>query len=163
MFMLTPELTILAIVGVIALIALWYWRYAKAGPNEILVVSGFGRHRFVKGGKFVWPIFQRVQRLSLALLTLEVSASNAYTKQGVKLSVDGVAQVKIKSDKESIQLAAEQFLGKPADEIKRVALQVIDGYMRAILGTLSVEDVYLTRAEYAHLRDFIKEEEKKQP
>ncbi|MCX7669120.1 MAG: SPFH domain-containing protein, partial [Anaerolineae bacterium] len=76
-------------------------------------------------------------------------ASDAYTKQGVKLMVDGVAQVKIKSDPDSIRLAAEQFLGKPPEEIKRVALQVIDGYLRAILGTMSVEDVYLSRKEFA--------------
>jgi len=63
--------------------------------------------------------------------------------------VDGVAQVKIKSDEDSIRLASEQFLGKPASEIGRIALQVIDGYLRAILGTLSVEDVYLSRAEFS--------------
>lgn len=142
-------LIVLGLVILAALIALWYWRYAKAGPNEVLVVSGRGRYRFVRGGTFVWPIWERVQSLSLALLTLDVHAADAYTQQGVKLLVDGVAQVKVKSDEESIQLAAEQFLGKPAEEIKRVALQVIDGYMRAILGSLSVEDVYLTREEFA--------------
>jgi len=140
---------ILGIAILAGLIALWYWRYAKAGPNEVLVVSGRGRYRFVRGGTFVWPIFERVQSLSLALLTLDVHAADAYTKQGVKLMVDGVAQVKVRSDEESIRRAAEQFLGKPTDEIRRVALQVIDGYMRAILGTLSVEDVYLTREEFA--------------
>ena len=142
-------LVVLGIIVLAGLIALWYWRYAKAGPNEVLVVSGRGRYRFVRGGTFVWPIFERVQSLSLALLTLDVHAADAYTKQGVKLMVDGVAQVKVKSDEESIRRAAEQFLGKPVDEIRRVALQVIDGYMRAILGTMSVEDVYLTREKFA--------------
>ncbi|RME42493.1 MAG: flotillin family protein [Chloroflexi bacterium] len=150
---MTTATTAVLIIGGIAiiagLVALWYWRYTKAGPNEVLVVSGRGRYRFVRGGTFVWPILERVQSLSLALLTLDVHAADAYTKQGVKLMVDGVAQVKVKSDEESIRLAAEQFLGKPADEVKRVALQVIDGYMRAILGTMSVEDVYLTREEFA--------------
>ena len=142
-------LIVLGLAILAGLIALWYWRYTKAGPNEVLVISGRGRYRFVRGGAFVWPIVERAQSLSLALLTLDVHAADAYTKQGVKLLVDGVAQVKIKSDQESISLAAEQFLGKPAEETKRVALQVIDGYMRAILGTMSVEDVYLTREEFA--------------
>ncbi len=142
-------LIVLAAILVIALIALWYWRYTKAGPNEILVVSGRGRYRFVRGGTFVRPIVERAQTLSLALHTLDVNAADAYTKQGVKILVGGVAQVKVKSDDESIRLAAEQFLSKPSDEIGRVALQVIDGYLRTILGTLSVEDVYLQRAEFA--------------
>jgi flotillin len=150
--MTTATIVTLIVIGiaiVIGLIALWYWRYTKAGPNEVLVVSGRGKHRFVRGGTFVAPIRERARTLSLALLTLDAHAADAYTKQGVKLMVDGVAQVKIKSDDESIRLAAEQFLGKPTEEIKRVALQVIDGYMRSILGTMSVEDVYLTRKEFA--------------
>lgn len=153
MFTLTPAaiawIIILGLAIIVGLIALWYWRYTKAGPNEILVVSGRGRHRFVRGGTYVRPISERAQTLSLALLTLDVHAADAYTKQGVKLMVDGVAQVKIKSDDESLHLAAEQFLGKPPEDIKRVALQVIDGYMRALLGTMSVEDVYLTREQFA--------------
>lgn len=143
------SIVVAALVIIAALIALWYWRYAKAGPNEVLVVSGRGKYRFVRGGTFVWPIWERVQSLSLALLTLEVHAADAYTKQGVKLMVDGVAQVKIQGGEDSIRLAAEQFLGKPPDEVKRVALQVIEGYMRASLGAMSVEDVYLTREAFA--------------
>jgi flotillin len=142
-------IVVAVVVVIAALVALWYWRYAKAGPNEVLVVSGRGKYRFVRGGAFIWPILERVQSLSLALLTLEVHAGDAYTKQGVKLMVDGVAQVKIKSDEDSIRVAAEQFLGKPAEEVRRVALQVVEGYMRAILGTMSVEDVYLSREDFA--------------
>lgn len=150
--MSTTAVAVLVTVGIAViagLIALWYARYVKAGPNEVLVVSGRGKYRFVRGGTFVWPILERVQSLSLALLTLEVHAGDAYTKQGVKLMVDAVAQVKVKSGTDSISLASEQFLGKPADEVRRVALQVIEGYVRAILGTMSVEDVYLTREAYA--------------
>ncbi|MFQ5594540.1 MAG: flotillin family protein [Anaerolineae bacterium] len=146
---ITAILIIIGIAIIAGLIALWYWRYTKAGPNEVLVVSGRGRYRFVRGGTFVAPILERAQSLSLALLTLDVHAGDAYTKQGVKLMVEGVAQVKVKGDEASIRLAAEQFLGKPADEVRRVALQVIDGYMRAILGTMSVEDVYLSREKFA--------------
>ena len=150
---MTPaQITLLIIAGaafLIGLIALWYWRYTKAGPNEVLVIYGRGKYRFVRGGAFVRPIVERAQTLSLGLQTLDVNAADAYTKQGVKVLVDGVAQIKIKSDEKSISLAAEQFLSKPTNEIGQVALQVIDGYLRAIIGTLSVEDVYLNRAEFA--------------
>lgn len=157
-------LVILAAAVVLAgLIVLWGWRYTKAGPNEVLIVSGRKRsyndadgkkrtagYRMVRGGgTFVWPIRERVQRLSLELLTVEVRTPEAYTGQGVKVMVDAVAQVKVKSDDVSIVRAAEQFLSTGPETIRRVALQVIEGHLRAILGALSVEDVYLRRAEFA--------------
>ena len=151
------------VLGVLArLLALWAWRYTKAGPNEVLIISGRKRkvidpdgrkrvvgYRLVRGGAFVWPILERVQRLSLELLTIEVQTADAYTAQGVRMVVDAVAQVKVKGDEASIALAAEQFLSKSKDDIRRVALQVIEGHLRAVLGTMSVEDLYLRRAEFA--------------
>ena len=76
---------IIGAIAIIALIALWYWRYTKAGPNEVLIVAGLGRYRFVRGGTFVLPIFERAMTLDLGLQTLDVHASDAYTKQGVRL------------------------------------------------------------------------------
>lgn len=156
------------VIGVIiaviaALIALWAWRYTKAGPNEVLIVSG-RKHsykdaagqkhtrgfRIVRGGgTLVWPVRERVQSLSLELLTVEVRTPEAYTAQGVKLMVDAVAQVKVKSDDQAIITAAEQFLSKGPDAISRVALQVVEGHLRAVLGSYALEDVYLKRAEFA--------------
>ncbi len=160
-----PAPLIIAIVSaiVVALVAVWAWRFTKAGPNEVLIVSGRKRtyqdaegkkqatgYRMVRGGgTFVWPARERVQRLSLELLTVEVRTPEAYTAQGVKVMVDAVAQVKVKSDDESIVRAAEQFLSTGSETIRRVGLQVIEGHLRAVLGTLSVEDVYLKRAEFA--------------
>jgi len=153
----------LAAVFVAALIALWAWRYTKTGPNEVLIVSGRKRtfkgedgrkqavgYRLVRGGgTLVWPIREQVQRLSLELQTVEVQTPEAYTAQGVKVLVDAVAQVKVKGDERSIVRAAEQFLSTGAETIRRVALQVVEGHLRAVLGALSVEDVYLKRAEFA--------------
>ncbi|MFZ8843087.1 flotillin family protein [Thermoflexus sp.] len=152
----------LALAVLAGLIALWAWRYTKAGPNEVLIISGRKRkvvdpdgrkrvvgYRLVRGGAFVWPILERVQRLSLELLTIEIQTADAYTAQGVRMVVDAVAQVKVKGDDASIALAAEQFLSKSKDDIRRVALQVIEGHLRAVLGTMSVEDLYLRRAEFA--------------
>jgi flotillin len=152
----------LALAVLAGLIALGAWRYTKAGPNEGLIISGRKRkvvdpdgrkrvvgYRLVRGGAFVWPILERVQRLSLELLTIEIQTADAYTAQGVRMVVDAVAQVKVKGDEASIALAAEQFLSKSKDDIRRVALQVIEGHLRAVLGTMSVEDLYLRRAEFA--------------
>ena len=161
---MSPEILIPVVVVIVAaLVALWAWRYTKAGPNEVLIVSGRRRtvvgpdgkkrsvgYRTVRGGgTLVWPIRERIQRLSLELLTVEVRTPEAYTAQGVKVLVDAVAQVKVKGDDEAIVTAAEQFLTEGPNAIMRVALQVIEGHLRAVLGTLSVEDVYLRRAEFA--------------
>ena len=83
---------VLALVVLVGLLALWAWRYTKAGPNEVLIISGRKRkvidpdgrkrvvgYRLVRGGAFVWPILERVQRLSLELLTIEVQTADAYT------------------------------------------------------------------------------------
>ncbi len=150
------------LLGIAALIALWAWRYTKAGPNEVLIVAGRQRtvtlpdgtrrrvgYRLVRGGTFVWPILERAQRLSLELHTLEVQTADAYTAHGVRVLVDAVAHVKIRSDETSIELAAEQFLSKSAQDIRRVAMQTIAGHLRAVVGTMSVEDVYLKRGELA--------------
>ncbi|GBC84471.1 Inner membrane protein YqiK [bacterium HR11] len=160
---MAPWMVVSGVFAAAALVGLWAWRYTKAGPNEVLIVSGGRRrrvrgpdgqvrtvgYRLVRGGTFVWPIFERVQRLSLELLTLEVQTADAYTAHGVRLMVDGVAQVKVKGDETSIAVAAEQFLSKSKDDVRRVALQVIEGHLRAVLGTMEVEDVYLRRAELA--------------
>jgi len=72
-----------------------------------------------------------------------------YTKPGVPIIVDGVAQVKIRGDETSIRTAAEQFLGKSVDQIKDVALQTVEGHLRAIIGTMTVEEIYKNRDQFS--------------
>src|ERR1043166_3977728 len=113
-------------------IAIWAARYAKVGPNQVLVISG-RKHRIsdpdgtirdvgfriVKGGGvFVWPVYEKVDILSLELLTIDVQTPEVYTSKGVPVRVDGVAQVKVKGDDLSIRTAAEQFLSKGVEDIK---------------------------------------------
>ena len=139
-------------------------RYKKVGPNEVLIISGRGvgttdpgtgqkmrrSFRIVRGGgTFIWPVVERVDRLSLELMTIEVVTTNVYTSQGVPVTVDGVAQVKVGSDDVSIVTAAEQFLSKSTKEIQNVALQTLEGHLRGILGTLSVEEIYRDRDKFA--------------
>ncbi len=157
-------LSALAVVIVIILGILTYSRrYIKVGPNQVLVISGKKRtmkdasgakqtvgYRFVKGGgTFVWPIFERADILSLEIITLDVNTPEVYTKLGVPILVDGVAQIKVKGDDISISTAAEQFLGKSINEISQIALQTVEGHLRAILGTLTVEEAYSNRDAFA--------------
>ena len=138
-------------------------RYTKVGPNEVLVASGM-RHKYIDpdgtiqkrgfrikkgGGTFVVPILEKVDILSLELMTIDVQTPEVYTSKGVPVKVDGVAQVKIKGDDISIATAAEQFLSKSTDEIKNVAMQTLEGHLRAILGTMTVEEIYQNRDAFA--------------
>ena len=121
------------------------------GPNEALIRSGGGEMpKVVVGGRtLVWPIFHRAQRLSLHVMTLHVMTENVYTGEGVAVSVDGVAQVKVARSEEAIRTAAQQFLGKTELEIVDVPLQTLEGHQRAILGTLTVEEIYRDREKFA--------------
>lgn len=122
----------------------------KAGPNEVIVVSGRGRVKFITGGAdMVVPLFHTWNRLSLEVMTLDVTTPEVYTSQGVPVIVDGVAQIKIKKDEASLHAAAERFLGKNPEEIAKIALETVQGHLRAILGTLSVEDIYKNRDQFA--------------
>merc|ERR1719411_2489481 len=84
-------------------------------------------------------------------MTLNPVCDNVETKQGVPLTVTGVAQVKIMKDKQFLGIAAEQFLGKREEEITDTILQTLEGHLRAILGTLTVEEVYKDRDQFANL------------
>ncbi len=151
------------LVAVVIIFAIFASRYTKVGPNEVLVISGRKRRvvdpdgktrevgfRIVKGGGvFVWPVFEKVDILSLELLTIDVQTPEVYTSKGVPVKVDGVAQIKIKGDDISIATAAEQFLSKSTDEIKNVATQTLEGHLRAILGTMTVEEIYQNRDAFA--------------
>ena len=82
-------------------------------------------------------------------MTLDVNTPEVYTSQGVPVIVDGVAQIKIRKDEVALYAAAERFLGKKPEEIARIALETVQGHLRAILGTLSVEDIYKNREHFA--------------
>jgi flotillin len=144
-------------------IGIWASRYTKVGPNQVLVISG-RKHRIMDpdgtsrdvgfrivkgGGVFVWPVYEKVDILSLELLTIDVQTPEVYTSKGVPVLVDGVAQIKVKGDDVSIATAAEQFLSKGTEEIKNIATQTLEGHLRAILGTMTVEDIYQNRDAFA--------------
>jgi flotillin len=125
--------------------------FRTVGPNQALIISGRGkRPKVVVGGRtFVIPVLQHAQTLSLEVMTLVVETPKVYSSEGVAISVDGVAQVKIARDEDAIRIAGEQFLGKLPDEIADVALQTMEGHQRAMLGTMTVEQIYQDRDTFA--------------
>lgn len=126
------------------------------GPNEALIVSGgccgsTKKRTIVGGWAWAWWLVTDVQRLSLEVMTLNPMCEMVETAQGVPLTVTGVAQCKIMKADELLGTASEQFLGKSVKEIKMTILQTLEGHLRAILGTLTVEEVYKDRDQFAAL------------
>src|ERR1700676_1664916 len=117
--------------------------YRKAGPNEALIVYGFRGTRVVQGhGTVIFPMVENCKGLSLELMSFDVAPQqDLYTKQGVAVTVEAVAQIKVKSDKESILTAAEQFLSKADQERESLIRLVMEGHLRGIIGQLTVEEI----------------------
>lgn len=127
--------------------------FVTCGPNEALVISGccYSKPLLVPGGRtFVWGFLQKCQRISLNTMTLQVESQRVYTSQGVPISVTGIAQVKVQGQNEEMLLAAcEQFLGKSEDEVRQVALETLEGHQRAIMGGMTVEEIYKDRKKFS--------------
>jgi len=133
----------LMIVAVLFLMAMFAQLYRKAGPHEALVVYGFRGTRIIKGrGSVILPMVENCRLLSLELMSFDVAPQqDLYTKQGVAVTVEAVAQIKVKSDPESIQTAAEQFLTKTPQEREGLIRLVMEGHLRGIIGQLTVEEI----------------------
>ncbi|KAK3882846.1 hypothetical protein Pcinc_012816 [Petrolisthes cinctipes] len=126
------------------------------GPNEALVVSGgccgaTSKKTIVGGWAWAWWFVTDVQRLSLEVITLNPRCENVETSLGVQVTVTGVAQVKVMKEDKVLKIASEQFLGMTPDDIKGTILMTLEGHLRAILATLTVEEVYQDRDQFAQL------------
>lgn len=152
------------VVSVFVVLGLAFWaRYKTVGPDEAMIVTGSflvggdvitddsGRQiKIVRGGgAFILPIFQQAATLSLLSHKLDVSTPEVYTEQGVPVMADGVAIIKVGSSIEDVATAAEQFIGKPTEAVQGEAQEVLEGHLRAILGTMTVEEVYRNRDKFA--------------
>lgn len=157
---------ILGVVIVVA-VALYYFAnaamYKKVGPNEVLIISGGKRRKVtdpdgsakeigyryvVGGGAFVNPVKESAQVLPLEIYTIKIKTPEVLTAKGIHIIAEATAQVKIASDDFSIRQAAEQFLSTGASGIKDVSEHILEGYMRVVLGHMSVEDLYQNRDKY---------------
>lgn len=142
------SIEILVIAGLMALtivflISVFARLYRKAGPHEALVVYGFRGTRIIKGrGSVIFPMVENWRMLSLELMSFDVAPEqDLYTRQGVAVTVEAVAQIKVKSDPESIRTAAEQFLTKTPQEREGLIRLVMEGHLRGIIGQLTVEEI----------------------
>jgi flotillin len=134
---------VLMVLAVLLLAGMFARLYRKAGPHEALVVYGFRGTRIIKGrGSVIFPGVEICRLLSLELMSFDVAPQqDLYTKQGVAVTVEAVAQIKVKSDPESIQTAAEQFLTKSPPEREGLIRLVMEGHLRGIIGQLTVEEI----------------------
>ena len=157
--LLIPIVILVVVLGFLIALMLLSRNYIKVSPNQAAVISGRTRkladgtrvgYRLVRGGAtLIVPFLEKVEYLSLNVLTVPLATSRAYTVQGVPVSVKAVANVKIKGDDDSMRAAAERFLGMKPDEFHRLVFQTLEGHLRAILGTLTVEEINNDRQSFA--------------
>jgi flotillin len=157
--MLMPIVILVAVLSLFIAGYLFSRNYIKVSPNAVAVFSGRRRklpdgrvvgYRMIKGGAALRiPLLEKVEYLSLNVMTIPLEIKRAYTVKGVPMMVKAVANVKIRSDDTSLQAAAERFLGMSADQIQRVIFQTLEGHLRSILGTLTVEEINSDRQSFA--------------
>jgi flotillin len=148
---------------VLAFVAVFITKYRTAGPDEALIITGSylgsknvhvdesgNKIKIIRGGgAFILPVFQQADPLSLLSSKLEVSTPEVYTEQGVPVMADGTAIIKIGGSIEEIATSAEQFLGKPKIERENEAREVLEGHLRSILGSMTVEEIYKNRDKFS--------------
>ena len=147
----------------LAIIGVYVTKYKTVGPDEALIVTGSylgsktvhtddsgNRIKIIRGGgTFVFPVFQQSQPLSLLSSKLEVTTPEVYTEQGVPVMADGTAIIKIGGSISEIATAAEQFLGKSKEDRENEAKEVLEGHLRSILGSMTVEEIYKNRDKFS--------------
>jgi len=154
-----------AVVVFVALVILvMALRYRKVGPNEALIIAG-GRKRTITlpdgtkqkvgyryrlgGGVFVWPGMEKVYVLPMDIIPVTIRTPEVLTHGGVPIMAEASAQVKVDSSDEAVHRAAEQFLGIGRDGIRDVAVNVLEGKVREVIGGMSVEEIYRGRQEFS--------------
>ena len=154
-FVNTGTLTVfLLIVIAVLLVAYITSRFKVAGANEALIRSGrigggSAELRVVRGGAIiVLPLFHKLGRLKLTARQINVNLADAVSRQGIKVAVQGVATFKIGADDESIRNAAERFLESKDEEVDSIVKNVLEGSLRSIVGTLTIEELNLDRQKF---------------
>src|SRR5690625_4384448 len=163
----SPVIPIVGLVVLLILIVLLVTsRYKVAGPNEAYLVTGrkgkavrnpetgiistdlSGQRVVMGGGTFVIPFVQKLHILDLSSRRISVQITGAVSGQGIKLSVEGVAIVKVGGNEDQIRASAQRFLSQQ-DEIEPFTQEVLAGALRSIVGGLTVEQIIRDRAAFA--------------
>jgi flotillin len=142
------------LVGAVVLVVMIFTTMWKRVPQDkALVVTGLRKKVISGGGGIVIPLLERADRISLENMKIDIITEGARTEQGVEIRADGVAVIKVKSDKESILNAVEQFnTGKEQqtiEVIKDTAKDVLEGKLREIISKMTVEEIYKDREIFA--------------
>ena len=158
--MTTPILVLLVALAVAALVMIVIVTrliYICA-PNEVLIFSGTRRqvgnrevgYRLVQGGRGIRiPMMERVDRMDLTNMIIDLRVQGAYSKGGIPLNVEGVANLKVAGSEPIIGNAIERFLGKTREEVMKVARETLEGNLRGVLATLTPEEVNRDRVKFA--------------
>jgi flotillin len=138
-----PVVAGMSILAVLFIMTVLAKLFRKAGPHEALIIYGLRGTRIVKGGgTIIYPMIEQCRELSLELMSFDVAPQqNLYSRQGVAVTIEAVAQIKVKSDPESIRTAAEQFLTKRPEQREGLIRLVMEGHLRGIIGQLTVEQI----------------------
>jgi len=132
--------------------------YYICQPNEVLIFAGSSQksgdrklgYRLVKGGSSIkTPLLEKVMRMNLTNMIIELKVSNAYSKGGIPLQVDGVANIKIAGEEPTIHNAIERLLGKPRKEVEKIAKETLEGNLRGVLASLTPEQVNEDKIAFA--------------
>lgn len=129
-------------------------------PNEVLVFSGRTRkladgsevgYREILGGGWTWrwPIIEKVDRMKLTTIPIEIQTTNAYSAGGIPLNVHAVANIKVSSNPSRVKNAIERFMGRDPLEIQRVGKETLEGHLRGVLARLTPEEVNEDRLKFA--------------
>lgn len=141
------------VAAVFFLILLFTSMWKRVPQDKALVVTGLKKRVISGGGGLVLPLLERADRISLENMKIEVRTEGARTEQGVDIRADGVAVIKVKSDKESILNAIEQFNtgreNQTIEIIKDTAKDVLEGKLREIISKMTVEEIYKDREKFA--------------
>ena len=142
-----PWVIVLIIVLAVALIALLVSGYIKAPPDTAYIITGLGKRRILIGrAGFRIPFLERVDKLSLRVMQVDVKTSEAVpTNEFINVTVDGVANIKISSDPELLERAAEALLNKEQNELITLVTQVLEGNMREIVGSVGLKEMVQDR------------------
>ncbi len=160
---LIPILVLFGFVAFFGVIRLFARCYIKVPPDMVAVITGRKRklpdgrrvgYRLVRGGAtLVLPVVEQVKYLPLRLITLQIEVKEAYNKNGVPVTIEAVANVKIKGEDTAIANAVERFLEDKIEvtsqKIEKTTLQTLEGHLRSIVGTMTIEDLNSDRKTFA--------------
>ena len=160
--MMETVLALLAVFGVGTSAGLFVIRnlYYICQPSEVLIFAG-SRHsvgdsqqkvgyRLVKGGSSVRvPLLEQAFRMDLSNMIIELKVNNAYSKGGIPLMVESVANIKVAGEEPTIHNAIERLLGKSRKEIEKLAQETLEGNLRGVLASLTPEQVNEDKIAFA--------------